>query len=80
MKKLKRPLLISGTILLLFFAFHTSAHTATYYVDNCVVTGNDTNSGASSSTPWLTIAKVNSSTFSAGDSILFEKGQGNGYI
>jgi hypothetical protein len=44
----------------------------TYYVDNCVVTGNDSNRGTSTSTPWLTIAKVNASTFAAGDSILFQ--------
>jgi hypothetical protein len=47
---------------------------ATYYVSNCgSVVGNDSNNGTSSSTPWLTIAKVNSSTFALGDSILFKK-------
>jgi hypothetical protein len=46
---------------------------ATYYVDNCVVTGNDANNGTSKLTPWLTVAKVNASSFSAGDSILFER-------
>jgi len=44
----------------------------TYYVDNCVVTGNDSNNGTTSSTPWLTIRKVNASTFNPGDSILFQ--------
>lgn len=44
----------------------------TYYVSN---TGHDTNNnGLSEGAPWLTIAKVNASTFSAGDSILFKRG------
>ncbi len=47
---------------------------ATYYVDNCVVTGSDSNNGTSTSTPWLTIAHVNTRTFSPGDSILFQRG------
>ena len=46
----------------------------TYYVDNCDVTGNDTNNGTSVSTPWLTINKVNTSSFVAGDTISFRKG------
>jgi hypothetical protein len=44
----------------------------TYYVDNCLTVGNDLNNGTSTSTPWLTINKVNTSTFNPGDSILFE--------
>lgn len=50
-----------------------------YYVDNCVNTGNDSYDGkeqshtSGSTGPWLTIAKVNASTFSAGDSILFRQ-------
>ena len=44
----------------------------TYYVDNCVVIGSDANNGTSPATPWLTINKVNTSTFNPGDSILFE--------
>jgi len=43
----------------------------TYYVSN---TGSDTNNGTSESTPWQTIAKVNASTFSPGDQILFKRG------
>ncbi len=46
----------------------------TYYVDNCVTPGNDRNSGTSTSTPWLTINKVNTSKFNPGDSILFRSG------
>jgi hypothetical protein len=44
----------------------------TYYVDNCVSVGSDRNNGTSTSTPWLTINKVNTSKFNPGDSILFE--------
>jgi hypothetical protein len=44
----------------------------TYYVDNCVVVGSDSNKGTSPSAPWLTVNKVNTSTFKPGDSILFE--------
>ena len=47
---------------------------STYYVDNCVVTGNDSNNGTSSTTPWLTVAKVNSISFNPGDTVLFEGG------
>lgn len=43
----------------------------TYFVDNCVVVGNNSNNGTSAATPWLTAAKVNGLTFSPGDSILF---------
>jgi parallel beta-helix repeat protein len=48
------------------------AHAATYYVDS--VGGLDTNNGTSSSTPWQTIAKVNSSTLNPGDTVLFKDG------
>ena len=44
-----------------------------YYVDNCVVVGSDSNKGTSPFAPWLTIHKVNTSTFNPGDSILFER-------
>jgi hypothetical protein len=44
----------------------------TYYVDNCVTVGNDSNNGTSTSTPWLTIAHVNAHSFSPGDSVLFQ--------
>jgi hypothetical protein len=60
------------TLLLLLLA--TSVRATTYYVDNCVVTGNDSNNGTSTSTPWLTIAHVNVQTFNPGDSILFQRG------
>ena len=48
------------------------AGATTYYVDNCVTVGNDTNNGTSTSTPWLTIAHVNAHGYNPGDSILFQ--------
>ena len=48
-----------------------AATCTTYYVST---SGSDSNSGCSSSAPWLSIAKVNATTFAAGDSILFEDG------
>ena len=44
----------------------------TYYVSP---SGNDNDPGTSPSTAWATTDKVNSTTFSAGDSILFEGGE-----
>lgn len=43
-----------------------------YYVD--IVSGSDSNNGTSTSTPWRTVAKINSSTFGSGDQILFKRG------
>ncbi|MFH1503219.1 MAG: choice-of-anchor Q domain-containing protein, partial [Candidatus Diapherotrites archaeon] len=42
-----------------------------YYV---ATNGNNNNAGTSESTPWKTLSKVNSQTFSAGDAILFKRG------
>lgn len=44
---------------------------ATYYVSP---SGNDSSAGTSTTTPWRTIAKVNSVAFAAGDVILFRGG------
>ena len=51
----------------------TVSHAActTYYVST---SGSDSNSGCSASAPWKTLAKVNATTFSAGNSILFQDG------
>jgi len=59
--------LISTILLLVYF----NANATIYYVSN---TGSDAANGTSSGTAWQTIAKVNSSSFSAGDQILFKKG------
>ena len=50
----------------------TSSTDTTYYVDS--VAGSDSNAGTSSATPWRTIAKVNSTRFTAGDHMLFKRG------
>ncbi|GGI45591.1 hypothetical protein GCM10008018_12930 [Paenibacillus marchantiophytorum] len=49
------------------------AHAANqiYYVDPA---GNDANNGTSISTPWKTLTKVNATTFTSGDKILFKAG------
>lgn len=57
------------TILCLLVA--TVLHATNYYVSN---TGSDAANGLTTGTAWQTVAKVNSSTFVAGDSVLFEKG------
>jgi parallel beta-helix repeat protein len=44
---------------------------ATYYVSNV---GNDSNDGLSVNTSWASLAKVNNTTFQAGDSVLFRRG------
>jgi hypothetical protein len=51
----------------------TAAHAAcsTYYIST---SGSDANSGCSTSAPWKSIAKVNATTFAAGNSILFQDG------
>jgi hypothetical protein len=55
-----------------FFLFVPLAGATTYYVSSS--TGNDGNAGTSSAAAWQTIAKVNSQTFAAGDSILLKRG------
>jgi parallel beta-helix repeat protein len=45
---------------------------ATHYVDASL--GNDANDGASTSTPWKTLAKVNATTIAPGDAILLRSG------
>lgn len=51
------------------------AHAAatTYYVD--AVAGNDSAAGTSAATAWRSLAKVNGTTFTAGDRIQFKRGQ-----
>lgn len=43
-----------------------------YYIDSTA--GNDSNNGTSMSTPWRTVAKVNSTSFAPGDHIFFLRG------
>jgi len=65
-------------ILLIFilgiFGLAKISHAATiYYVD--ATGGNNANDGISESSPWKTIAKVNSMSFNPGDTILFKRGE-----
>ncbi|WP_211268689.1 right-handed parallel beta-helix repeat-containing protein [Actinoplanes subtropicus] len=49
------------------------AAAVTFYVD--ATGGNDANAGTSSAAPWKSLAKVNATTFHAGDQILLKAGQ-----
>src|ERR1019366_3517637 len=60
-----------GRCLLIFILLALPLSATTYYVD-CNA-ADDTGNGTSTGTAWKTINKVNTSTFSAGDSILFNK-------
>ena len=55
--------------LLLFSSFLAHSRAATYYISN---SGSDSNAGTSSSSPWKTIAKVNSVSESSGSTVLFQ--------
>lgn len=55
------------------FAAPAFATNTTYYVD--ATNGSDSNTGTSQAAPWKTLAKVNATTFSQGDSILLRAGQ-----
>ena len=48
------------------------SYASNYYVDN--VNGNDSNNGFTTFSAWKSINKVNSFSFSKGDSILFKRG------
>lgn len=61
----------------IFLYINCDLYSTVYYVD--ASGGNDNNNGTSSSTPWATLSRVqssfNSSSFCTGDSILFKKGE-----
>ncbi|MCD9025426.1 discoidin domain-containing protein [Cohnella silvisoli] len=57
---------------MVFYPSVSSAAGTTYYVDSS--SGSDGNDGTSTSTAWKTLAKVNGTTFVAGDKILFKAG------
>lgn len=59
------------SILLLTFLY-SQAFSTTYYVDP---SGSDSQSGTSPTSAWQSVDKVNSTSFSAGDSILFKRGE-----
>ena len=60
-------------LVLIVLLLSSPAWSATYYVDQ--TGGLDANTGLATDNAWKTIAKVNGETFSAGDSILFKKGE-----
>ena len=62
---------IFAVLALVLLLFEDPARATSYFV---AAAGNDANSGTDSGHPWQTISKVNSATFSAGDSILFNRG------
>jgi len=53
-------------------AITNNAICTTYYISN---TGSDAATGKTKATAWLTVNKVNTSAFSAGDNILFKSGE-----
>ena len=61
------------SIIILFgvLALPTKALATAYYVSN---SGSDSKDGKSEATAWATVSKINSSSFSAGDKILFKNG------
>jgi hypothetical protein len=51
----------------------TATHASTYYVSS--ISGNDNNTGTTTSLPWQTINRVNNAVLSAGDSVLFKSSE-----
>ena len=71
-----KPVPLSASLILfcvLFCALFSAipARATTYYV---AAAGSDANVGTDTGHPWQTISKVSGSTFSAGDSVLFNRG------
>ena len=64
--------IVIAIALAIIINFNLEAANTVFYVD--VVDGNDSNSGTSDSTAWQSLAKVDSTTFSEGDTILFKAG------
>jgi hypothetical protein len=62
---------LKNALIIIFLIINTIASATDYYISSI---GNDSNNGLSSSKPWKTIAKVNASSFSPGDTIFFNKG------
>ena len=69
---MKKGITIYSAVVFIFvFICDNNVHATSYYVSN---SGNDTAEGTSPATAWATTDKINSFTFSAGDSILFKCG------
>ncbi len=69
----KRPFYLQRiwSIILCVGIFASQALSLSYYVSSA---GSDANSGTSTSSPWKSISKVNSFTFTSGDAIYFRGG------
>jgi hypothetical protein len=65
--------MLKRLLMLVLLVLPPSARATTYYIDNCVAVGNDSNNGTAPSTPWLTVSRVNASTLLPGDSVLFHR-------
>ncbi|WP_372661938.1 hypothetical protein [Cohnella sp.] len=74
-KVFKAQFIVAAFLVFNLCVFYTPAAVyaagTTYYVSP---SGNDSNAGTSSSSPWQTIGKVNSINFAPGDTILFQGG------
>lgn len=64
---------LTGIVFLSLLFLPGVASAATYYVDATL--GNNSNNGTATTTAWQTLAKVNAVTFTAGDTILFKRGE-----
>lgn len=64
---------ICAVIAVCLFGFIQTASATTYFVDSD--SGEDRNNGTSPSMAWKTIARVNTTRFSPGDSVLFKRNQ-----
>jgi len=65
----KFKMLLLAIVFIGNFCAFSQAFATTYYVSSSA--GRDTNNGQSTTAPWQTIAKVNSTVFVSGDQILF---------
>ncbi|MDI1234476.1 MAG: PKD domain-containing protein [bacterium] len=77
---MKNAILKLGSIFFIFYTIVSTAVAKNYYIK---ISGSDIFNGQSVNGAWATIAKVNATTFSAGDSVFFEGGRtftGNIYL
>jgi len=73
-RNMSRKIVMVFIVILILLTFFSVSHlsAATYYVSSSE--GNDSNTGTLPSYAWKGISKVNSSSFTPGDSILFKTG------
>ena len=63
---------VIGFSLLLLCVFNTRVYSAEYFLNS--ISGNDSNPGTSSNTPWKSLAKVESTNLKPGDIVNFARG------